>query len=200
MTTLARCRILATALVMGTSGLGCGLGSVPLGDQGGLIYNEPNIGIAHTDMDYAESDYHADGFDPDYEWYIAVLYNVRDGDRRTDQEILFQSIQQTKARYHGEIDQQIKQWRGKVEYAEFFVFRDTPHGSKRIGTFTSGLIVSLEDLFDATKTADALFAESALYDRPVVDNPKYHGWYHRMVIDHFEGRFDHKRQSAEPAP
>jgi hypothetical protein len=173
---------------------GCGPGIVVHDGPRGMAYGRSHVAYAHPTLDEAQRGPGRDRFPDDYVWYPVVKFPVQEDDVRTDEELLRETIREARGSKREEIERLIERKDGTVHHVAFVVFRGPPPEEyrTRVGSYTSGCILPLADVLDDERPVQELFAQAAIYERPRRSHVRF-GWYDPMVIDHFEGRFDHRK-------
>jgi hypothetical protein len=165
---------------------------VAVSERRGIEYGTPQLGAAFAQEKYIRStEYFFEGYPDDCKWYVSISYNVMMDDERTDRELLTQSVKETQNTLLPEIGKVIATKGGQVSFAEFLVYRDS-NDPETPSRYTSGVIIWLPDLMGQPIALDVL-DRLVVYKDPVVSDPAYPNWCHRMIMEHAAGLFTHEK-------
>ncbi len=172
-------------------GVGCTFSGLPqMSEQRGITYNEPQVGVAHAEERYLRStEYFFDGFPEDCVRYVEVDFNVKEGEPRTDRELLLQSLEDTMAEHMDKIEKLREAKGGQCDWISFVVFRNRHDVG---GRYTAGIVVPLAEFLDPESSAQGILDASRIHTSPLEARKDLRNWYTKMAIEHQRGEFHHR--------
>jgi hypothetical protein len=108
-----------------------------------------------------------------------------------DNEILRTIVTEVRLKRLDELRNLIREEKGTTRFCAMAISRDfeSPIANKSTQEYTSGIIVSLDRLFNSSISINQILKDAAVFPKPAISRQDWSDWYPAMVIAHHEGKF-----------
>lgn len=142
--------------------LSCGCGACSVAPPS----KPPSPSVTTYQLRVREAAFDGQNPGPDSEWYFLATYEVWDDDPKSDREILVDVLTELRLGRLEWFKDTIRVKQGKVDVCGVAVFR-AARSENRSGQYTSGIIVTLDELFDLQTRADRIVETANLHKAPI---------------------------------
>ncbi len=159
-----------------------------LSERGSIQHDKAQLAVCLVDRFDGHS-LPEEPYGPEIVWYLSITYNARQGDQRTDRQILTESIDMVRREKQEELCRILRYTGGTVDQCAADVFRDSDRADPKIGEYSAGIIFPLSLLQDGKISSTSIVDGRVIFPRPIVVDKGGHSWVPQMVREHYAGHF-----------